>query len=463
VKLAAGILLSVSCVFAQQLPKRLDPLRDLSASLEGLAQRVNRAVVQIFSTGYALEESQGGNAASITRQRASGTGVILTPDGYIITNAHVVANARSVRVRVAADSPRGHSVIQPAAKMLDARVVGVDRGTDLALIKIDRTNLSHLELADSENLHQGELVLAFGNPLGLENSVSMGVVSSVARQIKPDDAMIYIQTDAPINPGNSGGPLINADGRVVGINTFIFSQSGGSEGVGFAIPSNIVSKVWTEIRDKGHVHRAEIGVFPQTITPAMAAGLELPQDWGVLLSDVTPHGPADVAGLKTGDIVVSLDGKPMENARQMQVNLYRFSAGQTIKLEVLRDGRKLTVPVAVVNRDDDPMRFADLVDPAKNLIPKLGVLGISVVDKAVAELLDDLRKPYGVLIAVRAGESVYSGDSLQLGDVIYSVNTMPVANIDALNKAIDGLKDGAPLILQVQRNDGLRYLTLQIE
>src|SRR5262249_38684243 len=151
--------------------------------------------------GYALsDDEKGSNVATITRQRASGTGVILSADGYIITNAHVVANARRVRVRVAADTPRGRSIIQPAAKMLDARVVGVDRDTDLALIKIDREKLPHLELGDSETVRQGQLVLAFGNPLGLENSVSMGVVSSVARQIKADDTMIYIQTDAPINP-----------------------------------------------------------------------------------------------------------------------------------------------------------------------------------------------------------------------------------------------------------------------
>ncbi len=463
--IAAAILLSISCVSAQPQSRRPDSLRELSNSLESLADRVNHSVVQIFSSGYSLsDETQGAAAAgTLTRQRASGTGVILSADGYIITNAHVVSTARRVRVRVAADSPKGHSIIQPAAKLIDAKVVGIDRDTDLALLKIDRTNLSHLDLGDSENLRQGELVLAFGNPLGMENSVSMGVVSSAARQIKPDDTMIYIQTDAPINPGNSGGPLVDAEGRVVGINTFILSQSGGSEGMGFAIPSNIVSKVWTELRDKGHVHRSEIGVFPQTITPSMAAGLSLAQDWGVLLADVTPDGPGDVAGLKTGDIVLSLNGKPMENARQMQVDLYRFSSGQTVKIEVLRAGNKLTIPVAVVNREDDPMRFADLVDPSTNMVPKLGFLGISAVDKRVAELLSELRMPYGVIVAAHAGESLYSGDSLQLGDVIYSVNAKPVLTIEALNKAIDGLKEAEPLILQVQRNGRLLFLTMQVE
>ena len=457
-KLLFALLLSAVGALAQQPAGRVDALHEFSVSVEGLAQRVNRAVVQIFSSGYALsDESQAGQAvATVTRQHATGTGVILSADGYIVTNAHVVSNARTVRVHLTSNQ----SILPTEARLLEAKVVGVDRGTDLAVVKVAASNLSHLELGDSESLRQGQLVLAFGNPLGLENSVSMGIVSSVARQIKPDDPMIYIQTDAPINPGNSGGPLVDADGRVIGINTFILSQSGGSEGVGFAIPSNIVSKVWTELRDKGHVHRSEIGVVPQSITPALAAALALPRDWGIILADVTPSGPGDEAGLKVGDIVLSLDGKPMGNARQMLVNLYHYSAGDKVKLEVLRSGEKLTVPVAVVQRDDDPMRFADLVDPAKNAVPKLGILGIAV-DKPVAALLDELRKPYGIVVAARYGESPYSGEAVQLGDVIIAVNTGTVTSIEALNQALAQLKDADPLVLQVQRGDRLLYLTLE--
>jgi serine protease Do len=462
VKLLVALLMSAACAAAQQPAAPPDSLHEFSASLEGLAQRVNHAVVQIFSSGYALsDDSQAGQAiATVTRQRATGTGVVLSGDGYIVTNAHVVSNARSVRVRLPSDRARGQSILPAQTRLLDARVIGVDRGTDLAVLKIPASDLTHLELGDSESLRQGQLVLAFGNPLGLENSVSMGIVSSVARQIKADDPMIYIQTDAPINPGNSGGPLVDAYGRVVGINTFILSQSGGSEGVGFAIPSNIVSKVWTELRDKGHVHRSEIGVAPQSITPALAAALGLPLDWGVILADVTPSGPGDAAGLKVGDVVLSLDGKPMENARQMQVDLYRYSAGDQVKLQVLRNGEKRAVPVAVAQRDDDPMRFADLVDPVKNAVPKLGILGVPV-DKTVAALLDELRKPYGIVVAARYGESPYSGEALQLGDVIIAVNAGTVTSIDALNQALAQLKDTDPLVLQVQRGERLLYLTLE--
>jgi len=466
-----GALLAASCWAAAQpaaapakpQPQQADSLHELSARLEGLSRRVSRSLVQIFSTGYVLggEGEAGTNAAVVTRQRATGSGVILSADGYIVTNGHVVSNAHRVRVRLAVEMP-GHTAMQPSGKMLDARVVGIDRDTDLAVLKIEQTGLQYLRLGDSDSLRQGEIVMAFGNPLGLENSVSMGVVSSVGRQIKPDDTMIYIQTDAPINPGNSGGPLVDADGRVIGINTFILSQSGGSEGLGFAIPSNVVKNAYTQIKAEGHVHRSEIGVFAQSITPPMAVGLRLSQDWGVLLADVTPDGPGDKAGLKIGDIVVSLNGKLMTNARQIDVNLYRYSVGQKVTLEILRQGSKFTFSVPVVQREDDPQRFADMVDPTKNLVPKLGILGITI-DRKVAELLPELRNSYGVVVAARGGDSAYTGDSLQLGDVIYSVNTEIVTSVEALRAAIDNLKDTDPLVLQVERGGRLLYLTTTIE
>ncbi|HUB82131.1 MAG TPA: trypsin-like peptidase domain-containing protein [Bryobacteraceae bacterium] len=474
-KLPALVLLIALSGFAQKnppsrppadaAPSKRDALHDLSGQLEALAHRVSLSVVQIFSTGYVLTDDResGSNAAIVTRQRASGSGVVVAADGYIVTNAHVVSNARKVRVRIAQGStPEAGGGVSPSGRMLEATVVGIDRETDVAVIRVDRDDLVPLPLGDSDSLRQGQLVMAFGNPLGLENSVSMGVVSSVARQIKPEDTMLYIQTDAPINPGNSGGPLVDADGNVMGLNTFILSQSGGSEGLGFAIPSNIVRNVYQQIRREGHVHRSEIGVYAQTITPQLASGLKLSQDWGVLLSDVDPGGPGDMAGLKPGDIVLSLNGKTEENARQLEVDLYRYPVGAKVDLAIVRNGEKQTVEVATVERHGDPERFADMVDPSRNLVKRLGILGIDV-DERVSALLPDLRQHYGVVVAARAGDSAYSGDSLELGDVIYALNNAPVTDVATLRKLLDQLKASDSMVLQVERDGRLMYITLEIE
>jgi serine protease Do len=433
-------------------------LSDLSSSLEGLVTRVRPAVVQIFSTGYsAADESDATTTSLLTKQHSIGSGVLVAEDGYIITNAHVVRGARLIQVRLPA--LRRDPV---AAKLLEAKLVGMDREIDLAVLKIDKTGLAHLPLGDSERLRQGELVMAFGNPLGLEGSVSMGIVSSTGRQLHPDDLMAYIQTDAPINPGNSGGPLIDARGRVVGINTFILTQSGGSEGLGFAIPSNIVLRVYTQIRREGHVHRGRIGVFAQTITPAIAAGLGLAQDSGVILSDVEPEGPADKAGVKVNDIVLTLNGKMMRTAPQLEMEIFRAPMGQKMSLAVLRGSDHLTVEVAVAETDDDPQRFADLVNPEDNLIPRLGILGIGI-DKKMAELLPDLRNSYGVVVAAGSATDLASGTGLKPGDVIYYVNGSTVSTVAALKNKLDEFKAGQEVVMQIERSGRLMLVTLELE
>jgi serine protease Do len=450
-----------------------DSLHQLSDSIEALSETVSPAVVQVFSTGYALadEESEGVDTAAtaglVTKQRSSGSGIVLSADGYIVTNNHVVRNARRVRVQLASpphDSDAAPGKLHAHGKLLEAKVVGVDREADLAVLKVEPgERLQVLKLSDSDALHQGQVVLAFGNPLGLENSVSIGIVSSVGRQVKPDDPMVYIQTDAPINPGNSGGPLLDADGNVIGINTFILSQSGGSEGIGFAIPSNIVRNVYEQIRKDGHVHRGEIGVSVQSITPDLAAALGLKQDTGVILGDVTPEGPADEAGLKPGDIIVSLNGRRLDSARDFETALYRIPLKETATVEALRGSQTIPTKVKVEERDDDPFRFVDLVKPDQNRVSKLGIVGVPITAE-IAKLLPDTRKPYGIIVAARTGEAEYSGQGgLKLGDVIYSVNTTPVSTLDALRDAVDALKVADPLVLQIERDGKLMFLTLSAE
>jgi serine protease Do len=454
--------------FAQEPVRenKLEAIEGLSASLETLAQRVNRSVVKIVTSGFGLsEDSDAANASLLTRQRATGSGVILTQDGYIVTNAHVIQNARRIRVQLPVSeraARRSHSVTKPAGTILEAKVVGLDRETDVAVLKVAATGLPTLALGNSRELRQGQLVMAFGSPLGLENSASLGVVSAAARQLKADSPMIYIQTDASINPGNSGGPLVDMSGRVVGLNTMILSQSGGSEGIGFAIPSDTLRNVYTQIRKEGHVHRGQIGASVETVTPLLAAGLNLPQDWGVLVADVTPDGPADKSGLKPGDIVLSLDSKAMENARQLEVNLWRFPVGDKVSLEVLRGESRLTMDIPVAAQDDDPQRFADLVDPTKNLIPKLGILGVEI-DKRLAPMLPDLRKQYGIVVAARAAESDGLDVDLKPGDVIYAINNEPTSTVAALTTALSQMKSGDAVVLQVERDGQLMYVAFEME
>jgi len=431
----------------------------LDLQLETLSRRVAPSVVQVLAYGYTTAPY-----ALLTRAGASGSGVIVDAEGWIVTNAHVVESARSVRVDVQPTRapPAGGSILKPRSRRLSARVVGLDRETDVAVLKVEQGGLSALEFGDSEALHQGQIVLAFGSPLGLENSVSLGVVSAVARQLNADDPMIYVQTDASINPGNSGGPLVDAAGRMVGLNTMILSQSGGNEGIGLAAPSNIVRSVYEQLRRGGRVRRGIIGVRAQTISPPLAAGLGLLFDRGVVLSDVAPSGPAAAAGLRPGDVVVALDGKPMENARQLDVNLYRRSPGETVTLAVRRGPESLDVPVRVVERPEDPDRFASRVTPERNLIPRLGVLALELDDE-LRRSLGPLRGDAGVLVAARSGGTAGAEDELRPGDVVYAVNGVSVRGLAELRSAVARPAAGQPLVLHVERSGRLVFVVVETE
>jgi serine protease Do len=437
-------------------------LAEISESFEALAERINPSVVSIFATGYSVGEGTGTARELIAESRSRGSGVILSEDGYIVTNAHVVAGARRIRLLLPRRGEGGSSILGTRGDTAGAQIVGMDLETDLAVLKIEAAGLPHLELGDSEALRPGEIVFAFGSPLGFDNSVTMGVVSAGARQLRPDDPMIYIQTDASINPGNSGGPLVDAVGNVVGINTLILSQSGGSEGLSFAAPSNIVRTVYEQIRKSGRVHRGEIGVTAQTISPLMSRGLDLPQDWGAILADVAPGGPAEEAGLRSGDIVVSLDGKTIENARQLAVNLYQRSIADRVRIEVLRGAERLSFEVEVVARRDHPNRFSGMVHPDRNLVPQLGILGIDL-DRDMAPFFSGLRRASGVIVAARAVEATsLEGEGLKPGDVIYFVNRLAVSSLTELKAAIARYRPGDPVVLLVERDGKLRYVTLEM-
>src|SRR5215470_17267346 len=320
---------------AQAQPHRhtYDALHQMSKSFENLVRRVSPAVVEVLVTGIGTGDEDDQQASgAVGRERSLGSGVIVDPDGYIVTNYHVVKGAERIRIILAPaakEESEAVSLLKSRGGTLPARIVGFSKMIDLAVLKVEASGLPTLPLARYARLRKGQMVLAFGSPEGLENSVAFGLVSAVLRQPDPDNPMVYIQTDAAINPGNSGGPLVDMEGNVVGIDTFIYSQSGGNEGLGFAIPSGIVRYAYEQIRQHGRVRRRAIGADLQTLTPDLAHGLGIPTEVGVIVSDVTPGGPAERAGLKVEDTITAIDGMPVDNLPLFVLSLYLLNTGNS--------------------------------------------------------------------------------------------------------------------------------------
>src|SRR3974390_1893585 len=446
--------------------KDAEILRQMRGSFEGLVTRVSPAVVEVLVTGYGVhEEEDDRGSSSVGRERSVGSGVIVDPDGYIFTNYHVVKGAERVRVILtpsASEESQAISLLKSRGRMRPARIVGFSKMIDLAVLKVEAAGLPMLLLARYARLRKGQVVLAFGSPEGLENSVAFGLVSSVLRQPDPDNPMVYIQTDAAINPGNSVGPLVDMEGDVVGIDTFIYSQSGGNEGLGFAIPSGIVPYPYEQIRQHGRVRRRAIGADLQTLTPGLARGLGIPNEVGVIVSDVTPGGPTERAGLKVEDIITAVDGMPVDNLPLFLLSLYLLNAGNSTKLQIVRGIKKLDLLVPIIEPKDDTGRLSDLADPTKVLIPRLGVTGVTV-EPQILEYLGGLRIPSGVLVTSTVSNRLAVDFGLTQGDVIHSLNQTPITSVDSVREAFNNLQPGEPAAMQLERNGKLTYLTFETE
>lgn len=459
----AGILLMLgaTAVSAQTRPAVPAATPDLSALLTTTTRTVSPAVVEIQTTAQVAGDGLVPRPSElVATRRGSGSGVIVDADGYILTNAHVVQDAQQLRVEIPLAS-QGRSILGTHSRIVKGTVIGIDLETDLAVIKVDEQKLPTVAFGDSDELSAGQLVLALGSPLGLQSSVSLGVVSAVARQLEPESPMIYVQTDAAINPGSSGGPLVDLRGRLMGINTLIASNAGGFEGLGFAAPSNIARSVYDQIRKFGHVRRGDIGVRAQTLTPVLATGLGITRDRGAILADVLPGSPAARAGLRPGDVVLTLDTKPIENGRQLQVNLYRRAIGESIVLEVARGTETSKVSVAVAERFDQGRGTP--VDPRNNLVPRLGILGVTL-DQDVAKMIPVVRVSSGVVVASAVAGAIPSRDGgLTAGDVIYGVNQTPVSELDTLRKVLTDLKTGDPVVLHIERRGALMFVAFTVE
>ena len=466
------VLLTPTMMFAQSGSKPVprpapppDPLVRMNESMDTLTKKVWPSVVQILVSSYGprAEAMKGETSLVVGRQRSTGSGFVIDPEGYIMTNAHVVSGARRVQVVLPAGDADGTlaTALTGKSTIVPARIVGITTELDLALLKVDDVKLPALPLATYSQVRQGETVFAFGSPVGLRNSLTHGLVSAVARQVDPDSPLIYIQTDAPINPGNSGGPLVNIRGEVVGVNTFIVSQSGGSDGLGFAVPSATARTVFRQLKQFGMMRRQEVGMSLQTITPGMAIALGLVKDYGVIVSDVWPGGPAEAAGLKVGDILTSVDGQPADNLPSVNYYFRLRDSTDNVQLAVLRGGADQKLSIATVEQRSEFDSVSALADPEKNLVPELGILGVEI-DARIAAGATGLRDPYGIIVVARAAGP---GSEVPLlpRDIVRTLNRKQITTLQGLRDALRSVTPGSPVTLQIQREGRLMFVSFTLE
>lgn len=441
-----------------------DILRGLDQAMDELAARVLPAVVQISVSGYGPRQRSDSESV-IERQRGVGSGVIVDSSGYIITNAHVVTGAQRIQVimrSVNMELVPGKTSLLHKQRSFEAKLIGKHSFTDIALLKIEAEGLPSIPLKEEYRARLGQTVLAVGSPVGLDHTVTKGIISALGRQTDLDHPMIYIQTDAPINPGNSGGALVDRDGALVGINTFIYSQGGGSEGLGFAVPEPTVRFVYQELKQYGRVRQTLIGANAQTITPTLAAGLKLPQDWGVFVSDVLPNGPADRAGLKSRDIVVAIDSREIDSMPKFAASLFLHPHGEAVQMDVLRGGETLKLQIAAVEAQGGIESLADLIEPRKGLIQPLGIFVLDL-DKPVLEMLANLRSTSGVVVAGKVDYTAPMEPDLAIGDVICSLNGVQITGTSHFRTELDRFKAGDPVVLEVERQGRFQYVWFDAE
>jgi len=378
------------------------------------------------------------------KERSLGSGFIISEDGYILTNDHVVDGADEIKVKLS------------DGREFTGEIRGLDPKLDLALIKIDAgENLPVARLGDSEGIKVGEWVMAIGNPFGLEQTVTVGIVSAKGRVIGAGPYDDFIQTDASINPGNSGGPLFNVQGEVIGINTAIVAQG---QGIGFAIPVNMAKQIIPQLRDEGHVTRGWLGVTVQALNQELADSFDLDSTHGALVNEVIKDSPADKAGLKRGDIIVEYDGKQVDELNDLPRLVAATPVGETVKVKVFRDGKERTVKVKIGRLDDGEMELA-ADDEASG-----GALGLTVAN-VTPELVErySLEDDKGVLITKIDPEGPAAEANLRVGDLVVEADGKEVGSIKAFEEVAGTLPAGKVLRLLIQRRATLLYTTVTLK
>jgi serine protease Do len=449
-------------VIVPNVPKQIV---DASKAFSEIASAVSPAVVNISSTKIVKRDAgplfndqlfdlfnpfREFRTPKKWKEQSLGSGVIVSADGYIITNNHVIEQAQEIRITLF------------DKRSFKARIIGSDPKTDIAVVKVDAKDLPTVQWGDSDKLQVGEFVLAIGNPFGLSHTVTMGIISAVGRaNVGIADYEDFIQTDAAINPGNSGGPLVNIRGELIGINTAIFSRSGGYQGIGFAVPSNMVRLVMGQLEQKGKVTRGWLGVTIQELTPELSQKFGLKQSKGALVGDISKGSPAEKAGIRRGDIITEYDGKKVKDVGNLRNMVAQSKVGTEVPVTLLRGDKEYSVKVLI---EELPR---DLAESSQGNIPDEqtfeGLVGLNVMDltKEVARQLGLNKEEKGVVVIRVEPGSAAEEAGIRKGDVIQEVNRKRVERLDDYNKITSGMQPGDTMLLFVNRGGKKFYVTLR--
>ncbi len=386
------------------------------------------------------------------KEQSLGSGVIVSPDGYIITNNHVIEQADEIRVTLF------------DKRSFKAKVIGADNKTDVAVVKIDADNLSAVQWGDSDKLQVGEFVLAIGNPYGLSHTITMGIISAVGRaNVGIADYEDFIQTDAAINPGNSGGPLVNTRGEVIGINTAIFSKSGGYQGIGFAVPSNMARLVMDQLIQKGKVTRGWLGVTIQEITPELSQKFGLKTAEGALIGDVAKGSPAEKAGLKRGDIILEFNGRKIDDVGNLRNMVAQSKVGARIPLTIMRSGKEYAINVTTSELPKEVSETAPGNAPEENALEGLTGLDVIELTREISRQLGMARDEKGVVVVRVDPGSAVEDAGMRKGDVIQEIDRKKITRLDEYTRIAANIRSGDTVLMFINRGGKKFYLTIRAD